>query len=174
MPKRRLRRHSVSQPLDPSYKIIPLTRNQNALVDASDFDWLDGWNWCALWSPKNETFYAVRTENMKMIYMHRVILECDDDQLADHQNHDTLDNRKKNLRKCDDSQNCQNSRPRAHTSLFRGVYWAKQRNKWVARIQTRGKQKHLGVFSSEQEAAKAYDGAAKILHGEFAFLNFSH
>ena len=174
MPKRRLRRHSVSQPLDPSYKIIPLTRNQNALVDTSDYDWLNQWNWCALYSPKRKTFYAVRTANMKMVYMHRIILGCNLGELGDHWNHDTLDNRRKNLRKCDDSQNCQNARSRKHTSVFRGVYWPKQGNKWIAKIQLRGKPKHLGVFASEREAAEVYDAAAKRLHGNFAFLNFVH
>src|SRR6266403_1594641 len=130
MPKRRVKRHSVSQPLDKSYRLIPLTRNQNALVDTDDFNWLNQWNWCALLSKHTKTFYAVRTENEKMLYMHRVVLGCTAAEDSDHRNHDTLDNRRQNLRRCTPTQNKQNAKPRRNgSSGFRGVYWNKERHK---------------------------------------------
>ena len=46
------------------------------------------------------------------------------------------------------------------------------RGKWISSIQINGKTRHLGRFDDEQEAARAYDVAAKELHGEFARLNF--
>src|SRR6266852_1538534 len=171
MPKYRVRRHAVTQPLDKSYKLIPLTRNQNALVDTEDFARLSQWNWCALWSTHAKSFYAVRSEN-PMVYMHRIILDCAMDEDGDHRNHDTLDNRRRNLRKCSPTQNKQNSRPHKDGSGFKGVCWNNQRNKWQAGIQARGKRHHIGLFVSATEAAVAYDEAAKRLHGEFAHLNF--
>jgi hypothetical protein len=53
------------------------------------------------------------------------------------------------------------------------VSWNKRRKKWFAYIKKDGKEFNLGGFDDEVEAAKAYDEAAKRLHGEFAQLNFS-
>ena len=61
------------------------------------------------------------------------------------------------------------STPRS--SKYKGVYWSKQRNKWKARIYINKKQKWLGYFESEIDAAKAYNEAALKYLGAFAKLN---
>jgi hypothetical protein len=58
------------------------------------------------------------------------------------------------------------------SSKYRGVNWKKSNSKWVAVIRNDGKQHHLGCFDDEEEAARAYDRAARTHHGEKAQLNF--
>ncbi|MFJ7407045.1 MULTISPECIES: AP2 domain-containing protein [unclassified Lysinibacillus] len=59
------------------------------------------------------------------------------------------------------------------SSKYKGVCWSKRNNKWVAAIKKNGKQKHLGYFKSEDEAAKAYNNATIDLFGIDCFLNYS-
>jgi hypothetical protein len=63
-----------------------------------------------------------------------------------------------------------NSLPRGGISRYKGV--SRNREKWQARIKVDGKQSHLGIFTDEEDAARAYDAAARELFGEFAYLNF--
>jgi hypothetical protein len=177
MPKKRsVKRHSVTQPSDPSYKIIPLTYGQNALIDTADYEWLNQWHWYAHWAPCIKSFYALRhdpLDHSKTIPMHSFILGCTGGDEGDHKNHDTLDNRRDNLRKSTASQNRINRRMYSNnTSGFIGVTWHKRIRKWCATISLNGSQTSIGYFSSIEEAVHARDKAAKILHGEFAVLNF--
>ena len=175
MPKIRVVRHEVTQPLDKPYRLIPLTQGQNAIVDASDFEWLSKWNWCA--QRDRIGFYAVRSwrkPNGSCVkrQMHNAVLKCNGQ--IDHKNHDTLDNRHENLRKCTTGQNhCNRRVQKNNTSGFKGVGFHKAGNKWRAQISINGKMKHLGCFVSPLQAAHAYDQAAKQFHKEFALLNFS-
>src|SRR3979490_864050 len=120
--KKPVKRHTVFQPLDSDYRLIPLTKKQNAIVDTADFESLNRWNWCALWRHSTGSFYAVGRPNdsKKIISMQTFILG----NLADHKNHNTLDNRRENLRPCTRSQNQYNLRMRKdNTSGFNGVCW---------------------------------------------------
>lgn len=57
------------------------------------------------------------------------------------------------------------------SSKYKGVGWDKAANKWTARISKDGRDKYLGCFTSEADAALAYNIAAKELFGEYAYLN---
>jgi len=91
----------------------------------------------------------------------------------DHINGDRADNRWKNLRLADRSQNARN-RSAAHnsTSYYLGVSYRKDRGVWRATIGNGGRQVFIGNFKTEIEAAQAYDAAAQTFHGSFARLNF--
>ena len=92
----------------------------------------------------------------------------------DHINHNGLDNRRCNLRVATHSENMRNRKPQLGTSSkFKGVCWMKKVNKWQVSIRYNKVKLHLGLYSNEIKAAKAYDGVAKELHGEFARLNFT-
>ena len=173
MPKLRVKRHAVTQPLDKPYRYIALTQGKIAIVDVEDFDWLSQWNWCAHWKPDTKSFCAVRRQHGCLIYMHREIVGCGANEVCDHKFHDTLDNRKENLRKCTHKQNQYNMRKPAHnTSGFKGVTLHRDKRRWKAQIGVAGRNFHLGCFDSKEEAARAYDEAARIYHGAFAHLNF--
>jgi hypothetical protein len=164
-----VKRHAVTQPPDASYRLIPLTRSQNAIVDVADFTWLSQWNWYAFWNPSTKSFYAMRAGGR--VRMHRMILECSPKQDGDHINGNTLDNRRENLRKCSRTQNAQNRGKQVNnTSGYKGVHWSV--TGWRSRIWVNGKCVHVGMFATSEQAAHAYDAAAKVYHGRFAKPNF--
>lgn len=89
--------------------------------------------------------------------------------IVDHINGVRNDNRWLNLRRADASQNCWNSKkPSTNTSGAKGVSFHKATGKWQVRIRVRGKQKHIGLFDSVEEAELAFAVAADKFHGEFA------
>ncbi len=57
-------------------------------------------------------------------------------------------------------------------SGFYGVYWETKRARWRATIKNDRKTKFLGYFLTAEDAARAYDKAARQMHGKFAKQNF--
>ena len=160
-------------------KTIQLTQGKVALVDDIDFEHLNNHKWHAAKTHRG-TYYAARKIRLAdgkqgTIFMHREVLGLNQgDPNCDHKNHNELDNRRDNLRRCTPLQNMQNQRPhRNGSSAFKGVCWNKKREKWQVQIRWEGHKKHLGYFDNEIEAAMAYDIVAVRYFGEFASLNFS-
>lgn len=150
-------------------KKIPLTQGQVALVDDADFERFGKMNWCV--NPrKSGGFYATRRVNRKTSYMHREIMGVTDRlMVVDHKNHDTLDNRRKNLRVCTNSQNAMNKSGAKSNSKsgIRGVCWSEKYKKWLPQISINGKQTNLGCFDRKEDAIAAYAAANKKHYGEF-------
>jgi hypothetical protein len=106
--------------------------------------------------------------------MHRFLMNCPIGKIIDHVNGDTLDNRKCNLRICDYINNSHNRGPNKDkkSSQYKGVFrFDSKRNPWVVRIGYNGRYYNIGYFKTEKQAAKQYNCAARIFHGEFAYLN---
>lgn len=156
---------------------IQLTRGLNTLIDEADFPELSKTCWNAVAS--DHLFYAVRNFQRKGRWSHvllhyAVFGEIPPGHQVDHRNRDNLDNRRDNLRLATPSSNKANCRKRHReggvASKFKGVL-AGWNGKWKARITKDGVQTHLGVFTSETDAARAYDAAAIEKFGEFATTN---
>ena len=166
-------------------KEIELSQNKVAVVDDEDFEWLSQWKWYA--TKSRNTFYAVRdvkalrtdgTQQIKVIHMHRFILDAPIGVFVDHKDGDGLNNSRQNIRIATKHQNEFNQGLRLNnTSGYRGVSLARKHkpldaDKWRAGICLNQKYYSLGAFGTREEAARAYDAKAKELFGEFARLNF--
>ncbi len=74
-----------------------------------------------------------------------------------------------NLREATNSQNNANrAATKSNRSGFKGVHWSRSARKWIAQIKHGGKIRHIGQFSTAEDAACAYAEKAKLLHGDFA------
>lgn len=150
-------------------KEIRLTKGFAAIVD--DDDWLElaSYNWFYVngYAARNSARHTPRT------YMHRVIINAPDGVQVDHINHNTLDNRRSNLRLCTHAENARNHKiARNNTSGYIGVAWRYDIEKWMAYIENHGKRITLGYYESASDAAHVRDRKAIELYGAFASLNF--
>jgi len=163
--------------LEKTARVIPLTLGQFALIDAEDYDRVSAYSWRAM---RDETTGGWRAHTTVYdgdgkrhdLQMSQFIMNAQPGEQVDHRLHDTLDNRKTNLRRCTQAQNNFNQRPRRGTSAYKGVSWEKRRCKWRAQIEYNYRNRFIGNFSDEVDAARAYDAAAREYFGEFAYLNF--
>lgn len=146
-----------------------------ALVDEEDFFNLSQRKWYLIITPSGSYYaYTIFSKGRKKLTarMHQIILPLPKGFEVDHKNCNGLDNRRHNLRAATHSQNCANRTvggKNKRLSKYKGV--SKKNRKWSAAVQKDGTIYRLGSFTTEQEAARAYNEAAKRLFGEFARVN---
>lgn len=142
-----------------------------ALVDDEDYEIHGNFNWY-----KSSHGYVCRkvrrNGRRETLFLHREIMGAKKGEKVDHINRDRLNCQRQNLRFATSKQNNQNRSPRKGTSSrFKGVCWHKSDKAWYASIKVDNKSIHLGRFKNEEDAARAYNDAAYIYFGEFAYLN---
>lgn len=154
----------------PGCRWVPLTRGLCALVDEEDYEMVSAYRWIANTPIKSTRTYAIGQNYDEIVPMHRLILNAPKGVHVDHINLNGLDNRRQNLRPCSPSQNHANQVKSHGTSRFKGV--SRNGRRWEASIVKDYRKHALGFYDNEEDAAKAYDEAARRLHGEFARMNF--
>ena len=143
------------------------------LVSIEDKYLLEGKPWNIVLN-KYGTSYAFKEINKVRWRMHRLIMRPSPGQIVDHINGDGLDNRRENLRLCNNTQNMQNARKKKGTiSRYKGVRFCRRvkEKQWRAGITVHGKNIYLGYYLTQEGAALAYNLAAEKHFGEFAKLN---
>ncbi len=135
-----------------------------AIIDKEDIEKINKYTWYLQWDKKIDTPYVVtkyreyiNSSKRTSLKLHRVITNCPENLVVDHINHNTLDNRKENLKICTQFENMKNNK--SNTSGHVGVYWHNQRNKWCARIKVGKKNLHLGLFININDAIQAREEA---------------
>lgn len=145
---------------------------RTVLVDDADYEFLSAYKW------HYNSGYATRqiewdkdTNRCRKLYMHRFLTNAKPGMYVDHINRNKLDNRRANLRLCNQSQNCANSvRPPSLTG-YRGVKLDKRDGRYSATVFFRGRAIALGRFATAEEAAEVYNKAAIEYFGDFARPN---
>lgn len=155
--------------------MIELTQGKFAKIDESDLWIVSQYQWHAC--ERAQTFYAatsaVRRKGGSSIYMHRLIAGAAKGEHVDHINGDGLDCTSGNLRICSNAQNRKNTRKTRGSSRFKGVCRNRTNSTriWEAYIWVDNRKIGLGSYETEEDAARAYNAAAIVHHGEFARLN---
>jgi hypothetical protein len=141
------------------------------LIDSADYELVKNHSWSALVNSRNT--YAkttIKGSGKRTTLLHSLLLP--DAKLIDHRDGNGLNNRRSNLRPATHRQNSGNVRKirRKTTSRYRGVSLHKC-GRFLVQIRNGRERISLGLFTSEIEAARAYNRAASKIFGEFAKLN---
>jgi hypothetical protein len=140
---------------------IPLTKGRTAIADVNDLEILRGESWCvSIANGRHE--YAM---SGKSVPMQNLIMEPPNGMVVDHINHNTLDNRRCNLRVVSQAANVMNCRREKSVDAITGVTYKetpKRPSPWNAQIKVNGKSISLGWY--ETEAAIARLAAEKVIY----------
>jgi DNA-binding XRE family transcriptional regulator len=134
------------------------------LIDTNDLEIVKNVSgcWYASLNKDKKTYYAkITTKNNKgiksTISMHRLIMGPQSNNVIDHINHKTLDNRRsKNLREATASENAQNRKgpTKVSSSGIRGVRWYEKLQKWMVHAKINGKKTTVGYYETIEEAER--------------------
>lgn len=148
--------------------LIPLASGQTAKVSDKDAPRVRRHRWYFVPGRRGSGYAAAEGPGGCRLYLHRLVAKAPKGMQVDHRNRDGLDCRRSNLRLATQRQNNGNLPLRLDsTSGFKGVVYAAYTKRWRVRVAS----KHVGYFNTREEAARAYNKAAKAAFGRFARLN---
>lgn len=134
------------------------------IADSEDYEKLSKYSWCI-----SKTNYAVANINGKVTKMHRYILNINGNEIVDHKNGNTLDNRKANIRLCTLTENARN-RKIVNKYGCSGIKETKSGN-FYTRITVNGKEIYLGTYKTLDEAIAARTQAESKYYGDYSPRN---
>lgn len=156
--------------------VVPVGKRLSAIVSKKYYDDVIHFRWNVRFSGKGAYAYrSYRGNNGEMTTqsLHQFILRGQVNGDIDHEDHDTLNCARFNIRPCTKAQNQTNrGKMKSNKSGYKGVFWDKYRNKHKAAIGRSGKIVWSRRFNSAIEAARAFDMKSIELSGDFAYLNF--
>lgn len=156
-----------------------------ALVDEADLHHVRGTKWNFAMREGNRaskgTVFSVGPRDSERVQLTRLIMGLDGDERSKrvkHANGNPLDCRRANLvigTPAQTTRQCYKILQRAGrptSSRFKGVSWNERSGAWKAQIRIDDVPRQLGSFDEEEDAAFAYDEAARATWGEEARVNF--
>lgn len=154
----------------PNLAIMHKGKEYVCIVNDVDAHLLTTYTWCIIKkkSKGDYNYYVVRNDPPIQVYLHHEIVGRHAGYDVDHINGNGLDCTRGNLRVATHSQNIANQQPKPNR--YKGVYTSGK--KWRAQITLNNVQTYLGSYTTPEEAALAYDAAARTAFGEFAVTNF--
>lgn len=148
-----------------------LLNNKDFLIfDKEDIVFINSYKWRV----SKKLKYVKTTIKNKTYLLHRLLLNLKENQIVDHKNGNPLDNRRSNLRICNNSQNQANKFKKIGLSKYKGVSYdknSKRVKRWMARLEHKGKNITIGRFLTENEAALAYNKKALQIWGNYSIIN---
>lgn len=142
---------------------LKTTKGETILIDATDLEQVNKYTWCV-----SKTGYAVANINHKVTKLHRYILSPSENQIVDHINGNKLDNRRCNLRLCDNASNVRNSKLQTNNKTGYPGIRLTESSTYNVRITVNRKEIHVGNFKTLEEAIEARIKAEREYYGEFA------
>lgn len=124
--------------------------DQEMIVNESDWERIKHITWFY------KEGYAKTCIKGERISSHRMIMNAPKGLEVDHINHNTLDNRRENLRIVSHIVNMANrARQTNNKTGINGVYFMKSNGRYYAQISVNGKRKNLGCYRTFEEAKEA-------------------
>lgn len=142
------------------------------LINTSDLSKVKEYpnTWCVKWDTHVNSYYVLgmlkKEDGSKTsVRLHRFIVDAPNGMVVDHINHDTLDNRKNNLRIVTNKQNQQNKKIKRSNTIsgIMGVTYHRHSKKWKCTIKVDGKTHYLGYYHDKKEAEEVVKKARKEL-----------
>jgi HNH endonuclease len=155
-------------------KTISLTQGKETLVDDETYETFGHLKWCV-----TNHGYAVRRSRLtdgrkKLVLLHRLVTLAREGDIVHHRNGIKLDNRSENLELISSLTDHVHLHMAGRTPIegkYRGVYLLPT-GRWRAMINCNRKCVHLGCFATAEEAARAWDAAAREYFGPNCYQNF--